>query len=61
MVWTESRGSAVSRARPPAASDTIMVSPMARAMASRNAAMMPLSAPGTTTLTETSNFVAPQA
>lgn len=44
-------------ASPPAASATIIVSPIARVIASSQLAMMPLSAAGTTTLTLTSNLV----
>jgi len=48
-------------ASPPAASATIMVSPMARVMASNQLATMPLSAAGTTTLVLTSKRVPPIA
>ena len=46
---------------PPAASATIIVSPIAREIARRNAATMPDSAAGTTTFTETSKRVPPSA
>ena len=61
MVCVSLAGFRVRCARPPAASATIMVSPIARVMARKKLAMMPLSAAGTTTRTLTSKRVPPSA
>ena len=48
IVWTASNGSPVRLGWPPAAISTIMVSPIAREIASTNDAMIPETAAGTT-------------
>src|SRR5690606_18693297 len=61
MVWMLSRGLRVRFGVAPAASVTIIVSPMARESAKINDATIPESAAGTTTRVATSNLVEPRA
>ena len=60
MVSAESKGLKLKLGPAPAAIATIMVSPMARETATMNAARMPESAAGSTTLMVVSSLVAPK-